>query len=89
MVLPVEIARAMHRVCEARIIPAGISPEHEYVAHMETSGLYAHYVNEAKLDVDGDQVIEAIFAVAGWDFASKWPGHPHPDKVVEYLRGVV
>jgi hypothetical protein len=34
----------------------------------------------------GPEIRSAILGVVGWDFESPWPGHPDPEKVVEYYR---
>jgi hypothetical protein len=89
MVLPVEIARAIHERCEKTYIPLKLSIPHEYVAHLETSGEYAKAINAetglTKFNIDGKAVVTAILMATEWDERSKWPGHPTPKLVIEKL----
>ena len=90
MIEPLDLALAWHWYCESEFIPRGISPQHDVTAHSFTTEIYANTINGAGLDTTPEDVVQAIIAVAEWDRMSPWPGHPHPDKVVEYLkRGVV
>lgn len=87
MVLAIDIANAAHDLCISILIPKGLSPKHEVVGHMDTSSLYAEKINEAGLGhLSGSAIIFSIMTVTGWDADSKWPGHPHPDLVIEYLK---
>lgn len=77
----------MHEACIEKLIPNGISPEHDYTTHLPTGGAYANALNAVGLeDVSGAEIREAIFKAAKWDQKSKWPGHPHPNLVIEELR---
>jgi len=86
MVSPTDIAVAAHRLCEEDLMPNGVSPPHEEGRHNLSGELYAAAINEAGVDCTGEQVIEAILGVTEWDKRSPWPSHPHPDKVIEWMR---
>ena len=88
MVKAYEIAEALHKRCVGNYIPNGLSPEHTVSGHNPTTSYYADIINEAGFShISGEEFIEAVMAVTNWDEKSPWPGHPHPDLVIEYLRG--
>ena len=93
MVAPADIAAASHKIlCEDNLIPRGLSEPHDFLGHINTSGIYALAVNGAELPVTGEEVANAILITSEWDGdkPETWR-HPSPDVVVEYLNhsGVV
>lgn len=86
MIDPLDIAEAAHKVCVEQLMPKGISPQHDISLHTDTSRWYAEAINLAGLNVTGKEVVDAILKVTDWDMNSKWPGHPGPQKVIDYFR---
>ena len=86
MVEPIDIAEAAHRICVKELIPNKISPPHDETLHTDTSKWYADAINEAGLDVTGEEIVKAIITLNKWDKKSKWAGHPGPARVVERLK---
>lgn len=86
MVEPIEIAEFAHKLCTDKLIPLGMSPQHDITGHSQTTAYYAKIINAANLDVTGEQVGLAIIEAANWDTESRWPGHPHSDKVLAILK---
>jgi hypothetical protein len=87
VLVPGEIAKAAHRLCVTKLIPAGVSYDHEVGEHMASDEIYGKAVNDAGLDVTGQQVIDAVLDLVPWDQKSPWPGHPSPELVVRHLQG--
>ncbi len=87
MVEPIDIAIAVHEICLSKLIDKGISSPHDFDQHLGTSRLYMEAFKAAGLDsATGPEIRSAILGVVGWDFESPWPGHPDPEKVVEYYK---
>lgn len=86
MLVPGEIAKAAHRLCVKTLIPRGVSYDHEVGEHMASDEIYSKAINDAGLNVTGQQVIDAILELVPWDQKSRWPGHPPPERVVEHLQ---
>jgi hypothetical protein len=79
--VPFDIATAAHNtVC-------GSESGHEAEAHLLTSTYYANYLTERGLNVTGQEFINALLAVAWPDRSLPWPGHPHPDLIIDYFKG--
>lgn len=77
--LPVEIAQEAHTHCG--------ESTHDFFQHMETSRVYASYLNNSGLAVTPKQVIEAIIKLGGDPEKGQWRGHPHPKLVIDLLGG--
>lgn len=83
---PGEIAEAAHRVCVDELIPNGVSYDHGLELHAISDDVYRKAIEDAGLEVTGQQVVDAIFELVPWDRRSQWPGHPTPDQVVNHLQ---
>jgi hypothetical protein len=86
MIKAIDIATAAHNIC-SNLDPSLTVEGHGVDSHLNTSSHYAEKLIEAGLEnVTGEQVIQAILSITNWDMNSKWPGHPHPDLVIEFLQ---
>lgn len=88
MVQPIDIAEAVHVLCESTFVPRKLSPPHQITQHTGTTTIYARDINASGVldHVTGEQVIQAIIEAAGWDMNSPWPGHPSTESVIEILK---
>lgn len=89
MVDPIDVAEAAHKYCLEIFIPNGVSDPHDVSGHINLCKFYSDIINERGLPFDAGTLAYGILFSGGWDGNSKWPGHSHPDKVIEFLENYV